>query len=445
MWVYFLKTKDEALKAFTKFRVQVEKGTEKQIKTFRSDRGGEFMSNEFREYCEGAGIERNYTSPYTPQQNGIVERRNRTVVEMARSCLKEMNLPMKMWAEAVRHSVYILNKVPTRALTKLTSYEAWYARKPNLSLIRVFGCLAYMKLPGKSVQELEDRSKKVLNLGKEPGTKEYRLYDPVADKVCVSHDVTFKEIESRYLTEMNTESSVKEQFTVQLAEQDEGEDQNEFSDGHEENEAPMDSPVTPVNQTTGNQLNREDCNDSTEPRKVRLIRDIYEETEEEEARDELFLMGVDEPRNYKQASKNDEWKKVMEQEMKSIEENETWELTRLPPGQKVIDLKWIYKLKKDVDGKIIKHKARLVTKGYVQEQGVDYDEVYAPVTRLEIVRLLLALSAKKNWEVHHLDVKTAFLNGDIKEDVFVAQPEGFEKSDKEQFVYKLKKARYGLR
>lgn len=104
----------------------------------------------------------------------------------------------------------------------------------------------------------------------------------------------------------------------------------------------------------------------------------------------------------------------MKQEIESIEENETWELTSLPPGQKIIGLKWIYKLKKDANERVIKHKAQLIAKGYVQEHGIDYDEVYSLITRLETVRLMLALSAKKKWEVHHLDVKIAFLNADIK-------------------------------
>lgn len=135
----------------------------------------------------------------------------------------------------------------------------------------------------------------------------------------------------------------------------------------------------------------------------------------------------------------------MRQELDAIEANKTWELVTLPPGHKTIGVKWIFKLKKDAEGRIVKHKARLVAKGYAQEYGVDFDEVYAPVTRLETVRLLLALAAKSEWEVHHLDVKTAFLNGDLKEEVYVSQPEGFEISGQEHMVYRLWKALYGLR
>lgn len=131
-------------------------------------------------------------------------------------------------------------------------------------------------------------------------------------------------------------------------------------------------------------------------------------------------MGVEEPGSYIEASKDKNWRKAMMAELESIERNDTWDLTELPPGEKVIGLKWIFKLKRDAEGRIIKYKARLVAKGYTQEHGIDFDEVYAPVTRLETVRLLMALAAKNKWQVHHMDVKTAFLNGEVKENVYVA-------------------------
>lgn len=144
--------------------------------------------------------------------------------------------------------------------------------------------------------------------------------------------------------------------------------------------------TTPLSQSATPRLNRDNYDDSVEPRKVRLVDDIYNETEEVILDEELFLMGVEEPANYKQAAKDENWKKAVKNEMESIESNNTWELTTLPPGQKVVGLKWIFKLKKNAEGKIVKHKARLVAKGYIQEHGVDFDEVYAPVTRLETVR-----------------------------------------------------------
>jgi hypothetical protein len=134
----------------------------------------------------------------------------------------------------------------------------------------------------------------------------------------------------------------------------------------------------------------------------------------------------------------------MMEEMDSIEENGTWSLVDLPPGRKSIGMKWVFKVKRDEHGAVSKYKARLVVKGYVQRHGIDYDEVFAPVARLDSVRLLIALAAHERWEVYHMDVKSAFLNDDLQEEVYVEQPTGFIVADKEHKVLKLKKALYGL-
>lgn len=176
-----------------------------------------------------------------------------------------------------------------------------------------------------------------------------------------------------------------------------------------------------------------------------MLGEIYDETEEVEIEDKLLLLGVDEPLNYSQAAGEKEWEDAMKVEINAINKNNTWQLVELPSGQKLIGLKWVYKLKRDANGEVVKHKARLVANGYVQKKGIDFEEVFAPVTKLETVRLLLALAAKKGWEVHHMDVKSAFLNDDLEETVYVTQPEGFIVEGKSHMVYKLIKALYGLK
>lgn len=136
-------------------------------------------------------------------------------------------------------------------------------------------------------------------------------------------------------------------------------------------------------------------------------------------------MTGEEPTSFAEAEHEDCWRRAMLDELQFIDDNNTWTLTTLPAGHQAIGLKWVYKLKKDEEGNVIKHKARLVAKGYVQRLGVDFEEVFAPVTRLESVRLILALAAHRGWQVHHMDVKSAFLNGDLKEVVYVSQPPGF--------------------
>jgi hypothetical protein len=127
--------------------------------------------------------------------------------------------------------------------------------------------------------------------------------------------------------------------------------------------------------------------------------------------EELHLTACDEPRTLAEAEKEEVWKRAMREELASIEENSTWTLVDPVPGHRPIGMKWVYKLKKDSNGVVLKHKARLVAKGYVQQQGVDFEEVFAPIARLESVRIMLALAARRGWAVHHMHIKSAFLNG----------------------------------
>jgi len=161
--------------------------------------------------------------------------------------------------------------------------------------------------------------------------------------------------------------------------------------------------------------------------------------------DVLNIASVDEPASFTEAEQEESWREAMRAEIKAIEENHTWELVELPVRHRAIGLKWVYKIKRDENGNVVRHKARLVAKGYVQQAEVDFDEVFAPVARLESVRTMLALAAHQRWEVHHMDVKSAFLNGDLKEEVYVAQPPGFVISGSENKVLRLRKALYGLR
>jgi hypothetical protein len=154
----------------------------------------------------------------------------------------------------------------------------------------------------------------------------------------------------------------------------------------------------------------------------------------------LFAMSADEPGSWEGAERQPCWRAAMLEELKAIEENHTWKLTELLAGRQAIGLKWIFKVKKDEDGVVVRHKARLVVKGYSQQQGVNYEEVFALVARLEAVRLILALAANQNWEVHHMDVKSAFLNDDPVEEVYVTQPPSFVEPSSENLVLKLNKA-----
>nr|GEY26909.1 ribonuclease H-like domain, reverse transcriptase, RNA-dependent DNA polymerase [Tanacetum cinerariifolium] len=190
-------------------------------------------------------------------------------------------------------------------------------------------------------------------------------------------------------------------------------------------------------------MNSENRFDDTRVRGFKDLTEIYQNARIVET--ETILFTEEEPRNYKEASTDKKWIEAMETKLDSINKNNTWTLTTLPTNQKAIGLKWVFKTKRDAKGKIIKYKARLVAKGYIQEQGIDFDEVFAPVARIETVRLILELAAYHGWQVHHLDVKSAFLHGDLKEEIYVTQPEGFIQQGNLEKVNKLTKALYGLR
>lgn len=145
MWIILLKEKSEAFEKFKHFKKKAELETRAVIKTFKTNRGGEFVSHEFNLYCDKNGISRHLTAPYSPQQNIVVERRNRTLLEMTRSILKHMNVPSWLWGEATRHATYLINRIATRSLTGETPYEALRKKKPNLKHLKVFGCVCYAR------------------------------------------------------------------------------------------------------------------------------------------------------------------------------------------------------------------------------------------------------------------------------------------------------------
>ena len=157
------------------------------------------------------------------------------------------------------------------------------------------------------------------------------------------------------------------------------------------------------------------------------------------------VMKNNEPQSFDEAVNKVQWKNAMEAEFDALVRNDTWTLMELPLDKDVIGTKWIYKIKYKSDGSIDKHKARLVAKGYAQQEGIDYTETFAPVAKMDTIRTVLVVAAQHGWIIYQMDVKSAFLNGYVDEEIYVEQPQGFEIAGKENKVYKLKKALYGLK
>ncbi|RVW17127.1 Retrovirus-related Pol polyprotein from transposon TNT 1-94 [Vitis vinifera] len=298
-------------------------------------------------------------APYSPQSNGVAERKNRTLKEMMNAMLISSSLPQNMWGEAILTANYLLNKVPKKKAEK-TSYELWKGRKPSYTYLRMWGCLAKVAVP-----------------------------PPKKNTIMESRNASF--FEDVFPCKSKEEPSSSKRML-------ESQDQNEEVE--------------------------------VEPRRSKRVR-----TEKSFGPDFLTFMFEGEPQTFKEAVNSIEglmWKEAIKSEIDSILQNHTWELVDLPPSCKPLSSKWIFKRKMKVDGSIDKYKARLVIKGYRQTEGLDYFDTYSPVTRINSIRMVLAIAALRNLEIHQMDVKTAFLNGDLDEEIYMEQPEGFQAPGQEK-------------
>jgi hypothetical protein len=447
-WVNFLNEKSEAFEVFKRFKALVEKESGCMIQTLRSDRGGEYTSNDFNEFCIAQGIKRQLTAAYTPQQNGVSERKNRTLLNIVRSLLSTRCVPKKFWPEAIKWATHVMNRSPTLSVKNMTPEEAWSGIKPSVHYFRVFGCIAYAHVADNLRKKLDNKSIKCVHLGISDESKAYRLYDPVNKKIIISRDVVFEESKG---WDWDNRERAKQIDTgnVMLDDDSPGEvmpitENNDNADGVNDGNNSTDAD-------DNDQSSEEENNETLPPRNRRTpghLRDFVIGSEALEEEQDLHNLAVyssiDDPDTYDEASKSEVWRKAMDAEIEAITKNETWELTTLPSGSKAIGVKWIFKTKYNEKGKIEKHKARLVAKGYTQRYGIDYGEVFAPVARWDTIRSVLALAANNGWNVFQLDVKSAFLHGELDEDIYVEQPLGYQHNDGGK-VYKLKKALYGLR
>jgi hypothetical protein len=194
MWLRTLRSKDHAADAIKLYQRIAEAETGQKLKAFRSDRDGEFTSNEFVEHCVKHGVRRQLTAPYSPQQNGVVERRNQTVVGTAHCMLKSKGLPGWLWGgEAVAMTVYVLNRLSTKGVQGMTPFEVWYGKKPAVQHLRTFRCVVHVKDTTPNLKKLDEHNRRMIFIGYEPGSKAFRAYDPLTRKVHVTRDVIFDE------------------------------------------------------------------------------------------------------------------------------------------------------------------------------------------------------------------------------------------------------------
>ena len=491
-WTLFLSSKDETYELFITFLKRVEKRVGHSLMCLRSDHGTEFENSSFVDYCNAHGIVHNFSAPRTPQQNGVVERKNRILEDMTRTMLIASGLPRNFWAEALNTACYIINRCMIRPILNKTPYELFKGRKPNIMHLRVFGCKYFVHNNGKNaLGKFDSRSDEAIFIGYSSHSKAYKVFNKRI--LCVEESVHVLFDETNSLAENNAQ---EEDFELGLAKKDllpnqglngknsedgsgpgavSGEDrqglnqtggrngephlvQNQpnspgtgsrsdsvtnprtdsatgFQTGAGTSSRTVPEPVSPIGQA---RVESESVDPST-PRPWKhqsshpLDQILTDLNTGVQTRSKLrnfcafyaFLSNI-EPKNVNEALADSDWVIAMQEELHQFERNKVWHLVPRPEERTIIGTKWVFRNKLDESGTVTRNKARLVVQGYNQEEGIDYEETFAPVARIEAIRILIAFAAHMEIKLYQMDVKSAFLNGYLKEEVYVMQPPGFE-------------------
>ncbi|GJW83951.1 retrovirus-related pol polyprotein from transposon TNT 1-94 [Tanacetum coccineum] len=530
-WTLFLRSKDETpevLKDFLTmiqlkdFLTMIQRNLQAQVITVRTDRGTKFLNKTLHAYFKEEGIEHQTSTPRTPEQNGVVERRNRTLVEAARTMLSASKLPLSFWAEAVATACYTQNRSIIISTHGKTAYHIINDRKPSIKHLHIFGCICYITRDGENLDKMKEKGDPCVMVGYSTQSKGYRVYNKRTRLIVESIHIKFDEIKemmsdhnSSDLAPQRQEMSVENvssglvpqgqkasdydnsdpvpprQNVVPSTEKTDlsqqgleflfnplleeyynpthgqaEENNNDQAPNASFQEAEFVNPfctrVQEIGESSSRNIDNTDVH-SFQPQShdYRWTRDhpleqvrgnptMPVQTRRQLATDPEMCMfaltvSIVEPKNIKEAMADSAWIEAMQDELHQFDRLKVWELVDKPFGKMIIKLKWLWKNKKDEDQTVIRNKARLVAKGYAQEEGIDFEESFAPVARLEAVRIFVAHAAHKSFPIYQMDVKTAFLNGPLKEEVYVAQPEGFVDPDHPEKVYLLRKALYGLK
>ena len=441
-----LKKKSDTIQAVKDGFAYLEKQGKQRIREARTDNGSEFINSHLDGYFKAKGINHQRTTPYTPEQNGKAERLNRTLMEKTRAMLLEANLPKDLWGEAIATANYLRNRAPVAGRSK-TPWELFYGTKPDVSHLRAFGSTALVHIPKTYRNKLDNHSERGIMVGYMPGSNGYRIL--LDSGITTSRDVVFKERAAPKQTvsepapkdEGNGGNDDKEpdRDTDDEKESD-GEGYDQPPDGGDSDSGSPDSGGNgPAGPPSGNMSN---IRVSSRANKGSAPGEWWRTTAATAAE-----MAIPEPETLQEAMRSEEaefWKSAMQEELASLHGNNTYVLEMPPEGVKPIPCKWVFKLKKDATGGFERFKARLVVKGFRQKEGVDYDEVFAPVSKFTSARALFSKAAAEGMEIHHVDIKTAFLNGELEETIYMQQPPGFEEGPP-GMACRLIKSLYGLK
>ena len=455
VWLMFLRTKDETFQRFCEWKEEVENQVNKRVKILRTDNGLEFCNNKFDEYCKAQGIERHRTCVYTPQQNGVAERMNRTLMEKVRCLLNESGMGEEFWAEAASTAAYLVNRSPASAIDHNVPEEVWLNRKPGYKHLRRFGSVAY---DHHDQGKLKPRALKGIFLGYPQGTKGYKVWLLEELKVVISRNVVFqeevvyKDLQKQETKSVEEKPAVADTTVLELNKKTENVREKSVEGGAIEvvsSDSESETEEGPVETI-------ESSPQSYRLARYRVRRIIKAPVKFSDYSQFAFALmmaeevnTIEEPSCFHEALESNQWESWnsgMKDEMESLLKNETWEIVDRPDKQKVISSRWLYKKKPGIPGvEPERFKARLVARGFTQRKGIDYDEVFAPVVKHISIRILMSVVVKDDLELEQMDVKTAFLHGEIDQPLYMEQPEGYVHDENKDQVCLLKRALYGLK
>ncbi|KAI5725973.1 hypothetical protein M8J77_022339 [Diaphorina citri] len=425
--------KSEVFDKFKEYFYYTKSLFNKTVNKLRCDNGGEYKSKNLIDFCNENGVLIDYTISYTPELNGKSERVNRTIIEKARTMLSEANVPKVHWSSAVYTAVYLLNRSYTTCVDNKTPAEVWYNQKPDISNLKVYGCIVYYHVPKQLRSKLDEKAKKGVFLGY--CLNGYRVLDIDKDVIVSVRDVKFIEDVFHFREDMSN-------VNIDLSQDS---DLENVSIIHRKlptvsiNNDPCNNIETRVDEPNVPHIDRDN-----NKRQIKLPRKLsdYEMY--------MALCGINYvdniPQNYDEALASQDkelWLEAMSKEINSIEENKTWSVVPKPVDKQVLSSKWVYAYKEHEFGEE-KYKARLVVRGFAQDdETFSFDEIYSPVAKMTTIRTLLAVAVEKDLHLHQLDVNTAFLNGHLENDVYLYPPKGLDVEN--GAVLKLNKALYGLK
>jgi hypothetical protein len=442
-----LAKKSDAYEKATEWITRQEKRTGFAVQRIRTDGGGEFVGSVWKAYYDARGITHEKTVPYSAEQNGKAERAVGIIKNGTRTYLLESGLARQYWGAAAINFTYTRNMLSTTAHPETTPYQMFLGRKPDVSHLRAFGCVAWVHIPKETRRGAwAPRARKVVFLGYawEEGTKAWVFYDPVKRERVVSIHATFWE-----------------DVSWEQAKQDP--DMMLFKD--EPASSGLDTPMSDHDRLSNPTVSRTSQTENTEVVTRKSVRQrrvperlgSYGNSACANSLEEIaFLLTEDrhQPQldmilemahlaSSEQDHRNPRFLAAKRKELDSMHDNHAWDLVPLPPGERPIGCRWICSDKLLADLSTME-KARLVVLGHLQKAGRDFQEIFAPVLKMESVRLLLAMIVKYDMHFIQGDVKTAFLYGPLEEVVYMRQPPGFEEKGKEDWVCRLRKAIYGL-